>query len=66
MMLNQTKIENSVIIASLKSETMPLLKNRKPGKHLLISSLAGSALRTHVELHGEPHNVNKYSHSLAW
>ena len=43
MTLNQHKIENYVIIASLKSETICKLIN------LLISSLPGSALRTHVE-----------------
>ena len=45
------KIENYVIIASLKSETMNKLINRihVPGLCLLISSLPGSALRMHVE-----------------
>ena len=38
-----------VIIASLKSETKGKLIDRIPGSHLLISSLPGSALRTHVE-----------------
>ena len=33
----------------LKSETMDKLINRIPGLRLLISSLPGSALRTHVE-----------------
>ena len=37
-----TKIENYVIIASLKSETMGKLMNRIPGSRLLISSLPGS------------------------
>ena len=41
MMLNQHK--NYIMIASLKSETMGKLINRKPGLHLLISSLPGSA-----------------------
>ena len=36
---NDTKIENYVIIASLKSETMGKLINRIPGSRLLISSL---------------------------
>ena len=49
MTLNQHKIENNVIIAGLKSETMGKLINRIPGSYLLISSLSGSALRTHVE-----------------
>ena len=48
--------KNCVIIASLKSETMGKLINRIPG----------SALRTHVELLGNPRDVNKRSQSLAW
>ena len=59
-------IENGVIIASLKSETMGKLINRIPGSRLLISSLPGSALRTHVESLGKPRDVNKRSQSLAW
>ena len=66
MTLNQYKIENYVIIASLKSETMVKLINRIPGLRLLISSLPGSALRTHVELLGKPRDVNTRSESLAW
>ena len=66
MTLNQHKIENYVIIASLKSETMGKLINRIPGSRLLISSLPGSALRMHVELLGKPRDVNKHSQSLAW
>ena len=54
------KIENYVIIASLKSETMCKLINH------LISSLPGSALRTHVESPSKPCDVNKRSQSLAW
>ena len=49
MKLIQHKIENYVIIASLKSETMSKLINRMPGSHLLVSSLPGLALRAHVE-----------------
>ena len=49
MTLNKHKIENYVILASLKSETMGKLINRIPGLRLFISSLPGSALRTHVE-----------------
>ena len=45
---------------------MGKLINRIPGSRLLISSLPGSALRTHVELLGKPHDVNKRSQSLAW
>ena len=56
-----------VIIASLKSETMGKLihVNRIPGSCLLISSLPGSALRTHVESLGKPRDVNKHSQSIA-
>ena len=66
--LNQHKIENYVIITSLKSETIGKLINRihVPGSHLLISSLPGSALRTHVKLLGKPRDVNKRCQSLAW
>ena len=63
---NQHKNKKCVIIASLKSETMGKLINRIPGLRLLISSLPGSALRTHVESRGKPRNVNKRSQSLAW
>ena len=66
MTLNQIKIENYVIIASLKSETMGKLINRIPVLRLLISSLPGSSLGTHVELLGMPRNVTKRSQSLAW
>ena len=61
-----TKIENYVIIASLKRETMGKLINRIPGSRLLISSLPGSALRTLVGSLGKPRDVNKPSQSLAW
>ena len=60
------KIENNVIIVSLKIETMDKLINRIPGPCLLISSLPGSTLRTHVESLGKPRDVNKHSQSLAW
>ena len=46
--------------------TMGKLINRIPGLCLLISSLPVSALRTHVESLGKPHDVNKHSQSLAW
>ena len=46
--------------------TMGKLINRIPGLRLLISSLPGSALRTHVESLGKPRDVNKRSQSLAW
>ena len=40
--------------------------NRIPGWRFLISSLPGSALRTHAESIGKPRDVNKRSQSLAW
>ena len=67
MTLNRhKKTENYVIIARLKSETMGKLINKIPDLRLLISSLPGSALRTHVESLGKPRDVNKHSQSLAW
>ena len=45
---------------------MGKLKNRIQGSRLLISSLPGSALRTHVESLDKPRDVNKRSQSLAW
>ena len=46
--------------------TMGKMIKRIPGSRLLISSLPGSALRTHVELLGKPRDVNMRSQSLAW
>ena len=66
MMLNQPKNRTLTHNCYLKSETMGKLINRIPGLHLLISSLPGSALRTHVESLGKPRDVNKGSQSLAW
>ena len=60
------KSKNYVTINSLKSETMGKLINRIPGSRVLIPSLSGSALRTHVESLGKPRDVNKRSQSLAW
>ena len=60
------KSKHYVIIASLKSETRNKLINRIPGSRILISSLPGSALRTHVESLGKPRDVDKRSQSLAW
>ena len=59
-------LDNDVLIASLKSETMGKLINRIPGLYLLISSLPGSALRMLVESLNKPPDVNKHSQSLAW
>ena len=55
-----------VKIASLQIETMGKVIIRIPGLHLSISSLPGSALRTHVESLCKPRDVNKRSQSLAW
>ena len=66
MALNHTKIENYVIIASFKRETVGKLINRIPGSRLLISSLPSSALRTHVESLGKPNDINKRSQRIAW
>ena len=65
MKLKQYKFENYVIIARLMSETMGKLINRIPGLRILMSSLPGWALRTHVESLGKPRDVNKRSQSLA-
>ena len=45
---------------------MGKLINRIPGSRPLISSLPGSALRTHVESLGKPRDVNMRSQNLAW
>ena len=45
--------------------TMGKLINRLPGSRLLISSLPGSALRSHVESLSKPRDVNKHSQSHA-
>ena len=66
MTLNQQKKEIYGIITSLKSETMGKLINGIPGSRLVISSLSGSSLRTHVESLGKPRDVKKRSQSLAW
>ena len=55
------KIKKYVIECS----TMDKLINIIPGSRLLISSLPGSALRTHVESLGKPRDVNKRSQSLC-
>ena len=66
MTLNQPKNRNLSHNSYLKSETMGKLINRIPGLLLLISSLPGSALRTHVELLGKPRDIIKGSQNLAW
>ena len=45
---------------------MGKLIKRIPGLRILISSLPGSALRTHAESLGKPRDVNMRSQSLAW
>ena len=65
MTLNRQKIENYVIIVSLKRETMGKLIKRIPGSRLLILSLPGSALRTHVESLCKPCLVNLISKDSA-
>ena len=66
MMLINTKIESYVISARSKIKTMGKLINRIPGSRLLMSSLPGLALRTHVESLGKPRDVNMRSQSPAW
>ena len=65
MTLNQYKIENYVIIASLKRETTGKRINKIPSSRLLISSIPGLSLRTHVESLDKPRDVNKHSQSLV-
>ena len=60
------KIDNYVIIVSLKRETIGKLINRIPGSRILISSLPGSPSRMHVESLIKPRDVNNHSQSLAW
>ena len=45
---------------------MGKLIDRIPGSRLSISSLPGSALRTHTDSLDKPRDVNKRSQSLAW
>ena len=70
-------MNNSLLVASMKfcylsvtSHTNCIvalcLINRIPGSCLLISSLPGSALRTHVESLGKLRDVNKRSQSFTW
>ena len=59
------KIENYVIIATLKNETMGKLINRKPGLHLLISNYQARLRDRMLGSLGKPHDVNKRSQGLA-
>ena len=53
-----TKLDNYVIIASLKNEhILCKLINRIPGSCLFKSSLPCSASRMHVELFGKPRDL---------
>ena len=61
-----TKIDHTVIFASLMMIQLGTLINRIPGWRLLISSLPGSASRALVESLGKPRDINKRSRSLAW
>ena len=67
MTLNQHKNQKLRHIRWFEEcSTMGKLINRIPGSRLSISSLPGSALRTHVESLGKPRDVNMRSQSLAW
>ena len=55
------KFDNYIIIPSLKSESTCKLINRIPGLCILISSLPGSALRTHVEPLSKPRDSTVFS-----
>ena len=57
-------IDNYVIIASLKSEPTCKPINRIPGPRLLISSLPGSALRTHADLLSKPRDSTSVLETL--
>ena len=63
-----TQVKLSAISAtrpgSLKSETMGKLINRILGECLLISSLPGSVLRTHVESLGKHRDFNMRSQAV--
>ena len=52
-------------IASLKRETMGKLINRIPGSRLLILTLPGLALRTHVESLGKPRDSTSILKALS-
>ena len=58
------KIDNYVIIASLKIEPMGKLINRIPVSRLLISSFPGLAMRTHVKSRGKPRHLTSVLKAL--
>ena len=67
---NDAKSTQKSIIMSY-SQVLRLNQHGKPiyrisGLRLLMSSLPGSALRTHVEWLCKLHDVNKHSKSLGW
>ena len=67
MTLNQyknKKLRHNRLFEECSTMGKPI--NRIPGSRLLISSLPGSALRTHVESLGKPRDVNMRSQSLTW
>ena len=57
---------NDVAIDAEPTQKLKITPYRIPGSRLLISSLPGSSLRTHVESLGKPRDVNMHSQSLAW
>ena len=61
--VNGIELTRKLIITSysLVLIVKQLVKRNTNGSHILISSLPGSALRTHVESLGKPRNVNKRS-----
>ena len=59
-----TKIDNYVIISSLKSEPTCKKINIIPALCLLISSLPGSASRMHVESLGKPRDSTSILEAL--
>ena len=58
------KIDNYVMIVSLKSEPTCKLINSISGSPLLISSLPGTASGTHVESLGKPYNSTSVLEAL--
>ena len=64
-MFGHTCICNYVMkIISIQGES-PIIHDHS-AIYVYISSLSGSALKTHVETLDKPGNVNKLSQSLAW
>ena len=51
---------------TVSEKSINILINRIPGECILISSLPGSALITHVESLCKPRDVNKHSQNFAW